>query len=753
MVIDAGGVVMWIDSNGGVRTITTKFIGKEVSISSAGNVLVLYCEETKEQLVYKFEDESYRRYDISIAQIKTADIVYDYYYDYPSRNSAIADENSVGSYIDAMQKAASGFYNEYPNGLCGVSVIGCAYELEEGSEIWSTSFIVADITKIHGYTIPSIDKRVPAVIVYGARKVQLKLTLDNYRTASVNKINIYASRPIVPYNIEYGAASNHTISEMSLEELGLDGQLMYYQGSVMANKESITYTLDYRTEKFGEDIMNVSSGCIERVGRSIAYNNRFHYFRSDVQHVIQSPTVSHETGQTSSISSWIAYVKFDEGWKLINRSYVFAEDKANNFIYPMIGVKQMAFVRADNIMSGDEVTGISVPYTDMFYVDLKDSSAYNYSYAFDVTPQIVLVGSFYDIISDAGQIYAEDFEYDTKVFWDKESNEINVSAQYNPFVFPVNYSYSFSGEILDIATSYLPISSTQIGQYPLSIFTSNGIFALEQGDGSVLYSNITPLQPYVIEGKTASTPYGTFFISSKSLYLLSGREVANVSNIMNGNREITLRDHRTYRTLCCNNAEPFYNFLEYLSREDFEDFITSADLIYDQLRNELYISKDSADIPYSYVFGLDTKSYHKINNKYVKPQSGARYAIEIDGDTRNMVDFYSEDDIASPVLLQSRPMSLEALYTHIQRLILLVDTKLEGKDQHLCLSVFGSDDLYNWRCIISSQKQKTVLRQVRTNRSAKSYKDYVFLITGILDANTNISDLILDYTVVSRRLG
>jgi hypothetical protein len=83
---------------------------------------------------------------------------------------------------------------------------------------------------------------------------------------------------------------------------------------------------------------------------------------------------------------------------------------------------------------------------------------------------------------------------------------------------------------------------------------------------------------------------------------------------------------------------------------------------------------------------------------------------------------------------------------------MFVDAKLE-EGQNLCLSVFGSDNLYDWKCIISSQKQNTVLRQITTNRAAKSYKDYVILINGTVSTDTDLSEIIADYTVVSRRLG
>jgi hypothetical protein len=155
---------------------------------------------------------------------------------------------------------------------------------------------------------------------------------------------------------------------------------------------------------------------------------------------------------------------------------------------------------------------------------------------------------------------------------------------------------------------------------------------------------------------------------------------------------------------------------------------------------------------YSYVLNLDTKAYHKVGKKYVSVQNGARYILEQTGNVKNIVDMHTEEKGVQPILLQSRPLSLEAFHTHIQRLILMADAKLTD-NQNLSISVFGSDNLYDWKCIISAQKHNTVLRQIRTNKAPKSYRDYIIIISGTVDTDTDISDLIADYSVVTRRLG
>jgi hypothetical protein len=373
---------------------------------------------------------------------------------------------------------------------------------------------------------------------------------------------------------------------------------------------------------------------------------------------------------------------------------------------------------------------------------MQDSSAYNYSYAFDIIPEIERFGdAWYDEINNTS--------VDGKVLLRKEANVINVTLHNTPYAFDINASYNFGGEIIDVVTSYTPISAVQVNQYPVTVFTTNGIYALEQGSGEVLYQSVDPLQPFVIEGKATSTPNGIFFVSSNNLYLLSGREAANVSYVLNGPVDGDLRKLESYNLLCT-AANGVANFI---STNIFEQYISDVSMIYDQLHNELIISNNDEDYSYSYVLNLDTRSYHKINKKYLRSLNSNKYAIEIRDGSKILVNMFSEAPSTVPVLLQSRPMQFEPFFTHLQRLILLTDTKLEGDVQKLCLSVFGSDDLSNWKCIISAQKAKTVLRQIRTNKAPKSYRDYVILITGYVETDTDISDIIADYTVVQRRLG
>lgn len=740
------GIVSWIEiDKNKATTITAKYINRKVSLSSSGNILLVYDKDAEEQSVFRFSDGKYESYDVVEKKIENIEFSYEYNSNLPLTDVVQAEENSVESLTNALNKAASSFHNKFENGLCGAAIVGCTYEFEDGSEMWSTAFAVANVTRLDGFKDPYISYDTNnKVYVQGARNVVMKLTLRAGEAKNIKRINVYSTRAVLPYRVDYGSPTS-TIVKTSLKDTNLAGQLMYYQGSVNVDKDVQTLALKFGTGLESDNLMNVTQGCIERTGDVIAYNGRFYYFNGSVKHVIQIPTNNFDVSRNDLGSNYIAYVNFNGNWRLINKKYMISDTSISDYIYPMSGVKEIVFVKA-KLSENGSITSNST----MFKVTLEDSSAYNYSYAFDVTPSIESVGSFYDTLVEAGQIGVTTF--DDTVFWKKEANVLNISAQNNPLIFPVEYSYLFGGEIIDIATAYTPISSSQAGQYPITIFTTNGIYSMEQGNGNTLYSNIVPLQPLVINGKAEPTPYGTFFVSSKSLYLLSGRDISNVSYALKGKRGIDIRNNDAYNKLYCSGAGIMYNFKDLLSSCEFEEFISNASLTYDQLQNELYISSNNDNIIYSYVFNLDTKMFYKISRRYFAYQTGARYVIEKIGGMKNIIDLHTEEDCNQHILLQSRPMSLDTLRTHIQRLVLLADATLSG-NQNLCISVFGSDNLNDWKCIISSQKHDTVLRQIRTNRAAKSYKDYIFIINGVVDSNTDLSDIIVDYTVVNRRLG
>lgn len=744
-VLPENNFEIYLIDEDGDRTLIDEFAGSgpDYSVAFLGNQLLVY--HNAELRAYAYQGGRYERVDASVPD--DLDISYSVStgYGYVMETSIASSDPKSNEFKEEVQKhwsAALG-QNSRKDEIYGPVIVAFNLTTDDGTEFWTNKWIHANPFLSTGkdmiyYEYSDGTKR----FTFDSFSIRFTIAKKQFSTSgvknTVSKVNVYATRPVFPYNIDSMQAVTDNVhsreihaTAVGMNDSDITKQLLYYQRSIPVSKieeGDVSFTLDFGEGQAGEKVLEVDSGPVKRAGNMVAYNNRLHVFDSYVKIYPQSVVCSSNAQDSFQERDAYVYLESNGETIVLKTTAHVPIDNMGSMVHSIACCYPDA--RAKKIL-------IAVPDTSSYStINLEPSDRYNFAWGEGKYPDTLISGGS---IKTTGNML-------------HEANTINVSAQYNPFVFPVEYSYSLGGKILDLATSYLPISSTQVGQYPLTAFTTAGIYALEQGNGAVLYSNITPLQPLVIDGTATTTPMGTFFISGGNLYLLSGREQANLSYILNGERELYIRELDSYRRLCCNTGGRVYNFGPLLSGEDFEDFIENVSLTYDQLQNELYISSNDPAISYSYVLNLDTKSYHKISRRYRPTQNGSRYAVELVGGTANMVDLHVEEKGEQPVFLQSRPMPLEVLYTHIQRLMLLADARLTG-GQYLCLSVFASDNLYDWKCIITAQKHDTALRQIRTNRAAKSYKDYIIVINGIVHSDTDISDIIADYTVVNRRLG
>ena len=78
-----------------------------------------------------------------------------------------------------------------------------------------------------------------------------------------------------------------------------------------------------------------------------------------------------------------------------------------------------------------------------------------------------------------------------------QPNILRVSELENPFIFPSEQTYTISnGEITGIATITAALSEGQFGEFPLYVFTEEGIWALQNGNGIVCYGAHTAGKPY-----------------------------------------------------------------------------------------------------------------------------------------------------------------------------------------------------------------------------------------------------------------
>ena len=109
-----------------------------------------------------------------------------------------------------------------------------------------------------------------------------------------------------------------------------------------------------------------------------------------------------------------------------------------------------------------------------------------------------------------------------------QPNILRVSELENPFIFPSEQTYTISnGEITGIATITAAYSEGQFGEFPLYVFTEEGIWALQNGNEIVCYGAQHQLnrEPILPENPIVPLEDMIMFTTAKGLFIIRGSEI------------------------------------------------------------------------------------------------------------------------------------------------------------------------------------------------------------------------------------
>lgn len=114
-----------------------------------------------------------------------------------------------------------------------------------------------------------------------------------------------------------------------------------------------------------------------------------------------------------------------------------------------------------------------------------------------------------------------------------EPGKLMVSGTDNPFYYAPEHCYTVESdaEIVFVDSNAGQLTESRFGQHPLLLFTDRGIFALEQGEGELLYASVVPLLDDVVRPGTVSlsTQGVVFYVTGRGLMALAGRKSRCVS--------------------------------------------------------------------------------------------------------------------------------------------------------------------------------------------------------------------------------
>lgn len=200
----------------------------------------------------------------------------------------------------------------------------------------------------------------------------------------------------------------------------------------------------------------------------------------------------------------------------------------------------------------------------------------------------------------------EQEELEEKVI-DDTDNKLIMSKMDSAFLFPFEHTYTFDAKVLGVAAVTTALSQGQFGQFPLYVFTEDGIWAMETAaDGSFTSQKPLSREVCINPDSITSLDNAVVFVTAQGVMLMQGSQVTNISPFMNG-RHYTVEESAKN---IINGQKDFKDFIPVVEDEThFMAFMREAKIAYDYAGKRLVFIKEGEQ--YQYIYKLDTQTWHK----------------------------------------------------------------------------------------------------------------------------------------------
>lgn len=289
----------------------------------------------------------------------------------------------------------------------------------------------------------------------------------------------------------------------------------------------------------------------------------------------------------------------------------------------------------------------------------------------------------------------------------RNGNIFKVSSANNLIDFPLLQTYQVgNGDIIGFASSTKALSQGQFGQFPLYVFTTEGIWVMNT-NGQGTYSSSEPLSREV-----CCNPNGileldgaVLFTTEKGLMLLSGSEVIPFTPLLNGDVGLMPKlnvdkyaGEEVYRKVVSSTS--LVELKSNISQEDFREFVSDIDTrlsyIYD--KNKVLVYNKNKE--YCYLIDIQTKIATKIaesiqfdDGNYPEPKFGISNTNKI---YLKSLAYQLDASEYTQTMFQTRPIKLNTYgFKSSYRVVLRGKFRVET-NKYAGLYVLGSNDTERW---------------------------------------------------------
>ena len=356
-----------------------------------------------------------------------------------------------------------------------------------------------------------------------------------------------------------------------------------------------------------------------------------------------------------------------------------------------------------------------------YYIPLKQHPTLNGAYAFNDFKDLFGL----DIIKENLKYTALHYNDDPIV---SLPNKLYTSEINNPFYFPLlGINTVGTGEIKGICAAAKALSQGQFGQFPLYVFATDGVWAMEVSSTGT-YSARQPITRDVCVSSESITQLDSevAFATDRGIMLLSGSNTICISDEINSRDYFTIAELPLAEKLMeafnaiADNGET--ETADGLSLVPFSDFIKGCRMVYDYVNQRLIAYNPS--LRYAYIYSIKSKRWgmmksYIVNSVNSYPEALATvqdppkyyfgkefYELKDDGkkvviNPDALVDFSHPDAESVTALAVTRPLKLGA-----PDVLKTVDTVIQRgyfRRDHVAQVLYGSRDLFNWDIVWDSR--------------------------------------------------
>lgn len=333
-----------------------------------------------------------------------------------------------------------------------------------------------------------------------------------------------------------------------------------------------------------------------------------------------------------------------------------------------------------------------------------------------------------------------------------DTNRLQVSSQENPLLLPARNSYrigTVSNRLIAAMPAAQTMSEGQFGQFPIYVFTSIGIYALEQGDSNALYSNIRPLNQEIAINKNLiiAAQGAVFFVTRQGMKAMQGSEVNWIGQALDGPFASLLDSSIYFEKIITDN---WLTNIEQvvISNNTFADQLESSQIAYDHQEEEIIIQVAAKQFVYCMKTGVWVE--RSDNYRFLYPAwPGYEFAKIVDMQVQGIcIRLYNPHQEkageAVPIYVESNRIVTD--YKAIKAFSnILVNCNLHILDnKRVGLYIFGSedDDVYK---LLAGREEIGHKRRMKINHIPAGLRSIIIILSGTVDQLSTINEIITEF--------